>query len=611
MMSRLAFSLTLWRHAAGFAARPAAARGGRRALSAAVEEPAAASAARVAVGEVVVREPGVAVVRDASGLGGTEVVAGRRVAVGDAEGTVVLTRSPLFVVCLDDDDAGGDGGDAATLALRRMAARAGDAAAAADAFALDAPLEAAGDARALAGRCVDAAGAALDGGAAPARGSAARPVFAEGLAQAEMAPIDAFLTSGVPAVDAMVPWGKGQSVLVVGDLASRDACRTLARTAAAAGGATTTIYAALDGGRDGAASVRAAVPENAGVVVARPRASAFASECEAVLCAHAALSYGDAVRAAGGDALVVLDGLEPLVDLWRRSTRVAADAFGAANAALGDDSECRRFLGEVLQRAGNAKGGGSLSVVALVGDEGPDASAAEPAPATFSAADFRAAGARASILARLDALEARGVALTDAVLAKIGVAAPGRARARGAPGGKRRAEAVELLTSIADAHVDVAAAPGGGFDVDASASLQRVGVGADVGTDTRPAALKTLGVGNRLRLELAAATDAEEAGGDLAVAQADAASRVRAAAWRAALRVRADDPPRPLSATCALSTAVQLGLFDGVEEPAAAAARVDAVLAAAPPTDVDATSALSPEDRGALKVAATLALQDF
>ena len=81
---------------------------------------------RVAIGEVVLTEPGVAVIRDTAGVGGADVVAGSRLELSNGrQGTVVLTRSPLCVVCLDDD--GDDAGvDDATLALRRMALRSGE-----------------------------------------------------------------------------------------------------------------------------------------------------------------------------------------------------------------------------------------------------------------------------------------------------------------------------------------------------------------------------------------------------------------------------------------------------------------------------------------------------
>jgi len=354
------------------AARSASAFAGRRVLARASPRllATAAAAPQVPVGEILLSEPGVVVVRDTAGVGGAEVEPGTRLALANGrEGTVVLTRSPLCVVCLDDDADLDE--DAAALALRRMAARSGESGGDADAFAAGV-LKSAVDARELAGRVVYGAGAPADELGAVAQRDTAMPVFDEGLQQAEMEPIDEFATMGVPAVDLMVPLGKGQSVVVVGDLESRDACRDVAVAAVGASleNGMRCVYAALDGGRDGAAGVRAAVPDKAAAVVAKQRASAFANECEAVLCCHAALALGDQLRRDGDDALVVLDGLEPLVDLWRRSTRVLAEAFGAANVELGDDSECRAFFSSALQRVGRKQGGGSLTIVALMGDEG-------------------------------------------------------------------------------------------------------------------------------------------------------------------------------------------------------------------------------------------------
>ena len=603
------------------AARSASAFAGRRVLARASPRllATAAAAPQVPVGEILLSEPGVVVVRDTAGVGGAEVEPGTRLALANGrEGTVVLTRSPLCVVCLDDDADLDE--DAAALALRRMAARSGESGGDADAFVAGV-LKTGVDARKLAGRVVDGAGAAADELGAVAQRDTAMPVFDEGLQQAEMEPIDEFATMGVPAVDLMVPLGKGQSVVVVGDLESRDACRDVAVAAVGASldNGMRCVYAALDGGRDGAAGVRAAVPDEAAAVVAKQRASAFANECEAVLCCHAALALGDQLRRDGDDALVVLDGLEPLVDLWRRSTRVLSEAFGAANVDLGDDSECRAFFSSALQRVGRKQGGGSLTIVALMGDEGarvPDDEAPDDGRA-YALDDFVAAGARASIMDRLKALDARGVKLTEDVLGKIGVAAPDvtRRRRADAKGQKRRSEACDMLTSIGDAHVEVVAAGDGGFDVDASASLQRVGVGADVGTDTRPAALRRLGVGNRLRLELASATnveaDPEDALADASSNAADERALVRAAAWTAALRHPRDAGPRALSAVVAIAIAVQAGHFDGVDVEDAAP-KVAAVLAAADAVDtaVDASQDLSDADLGALKVAITLALQD-
>ena len=177
---------------------------------------------------------------------------------------------------------------------------------------------------------------------------------------------------------------------------------------------------------------------------------------------------------------------------------------------------------------------------------------------SYTLDQFRAAGARKSIMDRLEALDARGIAITDDILGKIGVAAPNTNKRPDAPGTKRRSEACEMLTCIGDAHVEVMRNEKGVCDVDASASLQRVGVGADVGTDTRPrrrssrwAWATACGWSSpRRRTWNGSSVNEEEA--------ADEQALVRAAAWRAALRVGADDPPRSLSSVCGVAVAVQL-----------------------------------------------------
>ena len=562
----------------------------------------AATTERVAVGEVVLAEPGVAVVRDTAAMGGADVVAGSRIELGNGRrGTVVLNRAPLCLVCLDDD--GQDAGvDDATLALRRMALRSGERSGEADAF-LVGEMEADINVEALAGRVVDVNGVALDGQGALATAQT-RKIFQDGLETAQMAPIKEFVSTGVPAIDLMTPLGKGQSVLYVGPPEARGSLRRLARVAVAAQSKdTVTIYAGLDEAGN-KRSQKKQFWRATGVIAPRARASAFASECEAVLVAHAAMAHGAEAMARGKDALVVLDGFEPLVDLWQRSTSILTERFGSANVGLGDDSECRAFFSAVLQRAGNLKGGGSLTVVALTSDEPVEELV--KASETYTLDQFRAAGARKSIMDRLEALDSRGMAITDAILEKIGVAAPNTDRRPDAPGTKRRSEACEMLTSIGDAHVEVNRDSKGVCDIDASASLQRVGVGADVGTDTRPPALVTLGVGNRLRLELASATNVED--GPMAETVSDKQALVHAAAWRAALRVGVDDPPRSLNAVCSIAVAVQQGLFDGVADDAASL-KVKALVAALPETAVDATEALSDADLGALKAAAVKAQQ--
>ena len=133
--------------------------------------------------------------------------------------------------------------------------------------------------------------------------------------------------------------------------------------------------------------------------------------------------------------------------------------------------------------------------------------------------------------------------------------------------------------------------------------MQRVGVGAD-GDRHRPPALVTLGAATAW-LELPRRRTWNGAVNEEA---ADEQALVRAAAWRAALRVGADDPPRSLSSVCGVAVAVQQGLFDGVSAEDASV-KVDKLLAALPETSVDATKALSDADLSALKAAAVEALE--
>ena len=183
-----------------------------------------------------------------------------------------------------------------------------------------------------------------------------------------MAPIDEFVSVGVPAIDLMTPLGKGQSVLYVGPPEAGWSEKTGAVAVAAQSADTVKIYAGLDEAGNKRSQKKKFWRET-GIVAPRKRASAFASECEAVLCAHAAMAHGAEAMAQGKDALVVLDELGAPRGPRTRSTSILAERFGAENVGLGDDSECRAFFSAVLQRAGNMQGGGSLTVVALTADE--------------------------------------------------------------------------------------------------------------------------------------------------------------------------------------------------------------------------------------------------
>lgn len=507
----------------------------------------------VEVGEVLLSERGVAVVRNELGeeSEAAEVLKpGVRVVArpSGTDGTVVLYRSPLAIVAIDDDDDQGcdsvvvDGEEQDVATLRSAA-------------------------RELFGREVDWQ-------CEPLRGESSQStIFGDGLSQAEMRPIDEALATGVASIDLLTPLGRGQSVLLCGESSAQEACRAAANVAMETliRDGVSVVYACLQ------PTMFAPVSDaSCAVFRARKRASAFAQQCEAVLTANAALAAGSELMRAGVDTVVFVDSLEPLLALWRRSTALLADLYGFDNANLGDDSECRAFFSSLLQRSGRRKFGGSLSLVALVCVD-PDVDVSR---ATYTLDDFRAVGTKASVLARLELLVSnKKLELTDELLAKIGVrppyAAPGVSVATSASR-KRRSEAVEMLTSIADAHVDIlppSSCSALEIEVDPAASLQRVGIGAKAGADTRPPAVKKLGLGNRLRLELAAAADTDQTLGP------DARAKKRAEIWRRALRhVPGQTTPRKLSDLVSIALLVRGSYLDNIVQPEDVLDRIEAAL---------------------------------
>lgn len=201
---------------------------------------------------------------------------------------------------------------------------------------------------ALIGRTIDPLGAPLDGGDAladaPRRRLAARP-----LGPCEHASAAGRVRTGIKAVEVCAPLVRGAVVAVCGpDLADVLATCVWAQ----AGGGARAIVAAL--GAEPAA-VRARLGPAATIVATPPGAPAHLC----LLAPQAALAIAEDVRAAGGDALVVIDDLDRLVAALPPAT--AAERY-SVQAAL-------------FARAGRrdpTRGGGSITILA--------ARAAPPSP---------------------------------------------------------------------------------------------------------------------------------------------------------------------------------------------------------------------------------------
>lgn len=432
-------------------------------------------------------------------------------------------------------------------------------------------------------------------GAPPAaEGSpAGAPIFGAPVGAAQRRPINSPLHTGVVAVDALTPVGRGQSMLVLGPptlpppAGTSELARRVIDAQASLGSGVRTIHVACaePGGGDAAAAAAAAEPR-----LAYSRVLVAEGMAQAALAAQAACSLAQAAQAdGGGDVLVVIDSLAQHLRLWQLSASELA-ARGVSVGAEEEGSQQRAFYAALTERAHRAKAGGSLTLLLL--QPSPSVHASAERGQTYKAADFVAAGFSERACARVKLLEDKGVALTDDVLERLSIPAPGSGHPQG-DGGRVSGQHLEELTSLVDGHVDLreaVAAAGRTPPLDPSNSLTRIGVGSHA---LRPASTTEAMrlVTRALRLELALAADP---------AGCEPAQRRRAKAYLAALD-QPDTRPIPLGEQVAMLLATSAGLLDDAAERGAAAEilrSIGAAVDAAAPGALDkigATGYLSAE----------------
>ena len=412
---------------------------------------------------------------------------------------------------------------------------------------------------------------------------AGEPLFSPPPEQSALATIQRNIRTGVRAIDALAPVGRGQNMLLV-TADEEDECDLLATILngrAAEGGDPVDLVFAAASSAAGETLQRASLAPDS--LVVRPAAAGAAAgadaDAEAVLaremgCALAAVAVGDRLRSEGRDALVVVQSMGAMQRLWKEVDRTmqrflhGEDAQLTASRSSADDSEMRAFFSKLVHRAGaynGESGGGSLTVLCAVDPsasdlEGADAGAAEGGSGgggggAFAVEDFAGDEYSNKTRARLEVLAARGVPLTAETLARIGVPLPGEAKSLGKT-------VVDSLVSLCDGQVVLSPAlkaRGEWPPVDPRESLTRIGIGASIGALASSKAL--LKVASRLRLELALDTDALPEGGG-------APGGARAAAWRLALQQEAR-APTPLEHLVAVLCAVGRGKADDIGRLAA------------------------------------------
>ena len=430
-----------------------------------------------------------------------------------------------------------------------------------------------------------------------------RPIFMPIPKISEIGLIDSPLVSGITAIDALTPIGKGQNMLVIGNdddddttnkrgwminflrnviennrsdesnmrcfygLTSGDGnvrSNLLARLKEAGieDEVVTVLSTRSEEGENGDAATK-----SQGVSTEKAMTSAEAVAVAATTCSlaeHHALTTG-------GDSIVFIDDINLHKSLWDVTTQSLVQVYGedavvAADLQGSGSSEMRGYFSGLIQRSARfnlKKGGGSMTLVlmsTLPGDDEQADSNSGEEEATFDPSDFE--NMPEKIKTRIAMLVKAKVPLTPTNLKKIQIPLPSTSDAENA---KRLAlQHVEDLISMSDGQIwldDALAKSGRSPPLDPSRSITRVGVGADT-VSCRADAPALRSVVGSLRFEFQQAMDVM----DSATASAIAGNQKQVQRRDAFLLAMHQEPNerRTLSQECVALLAASRGDLDAI-----------------------------------------------
>jgi len=431
------------------------------------------------------------------------------------------------------------------------------------------------------GQVLDAMGRPIDSTVSSRASSSAAASLADGASQerslfgiatllADMATISRPMHTGVTAVDALTPIGKGQNMLIVGSetLGRRKVGLDTAITQAKEG--TVVVYVDTSGDKnDVVPYLKTFSPELHNIVVVRGVCSASNSAGKSsvdpglgVIAAATGTTVAEYFRAKGLDTLVIVDDLDVHKTFWDMSERDVVALYGAAFDSPGNlaaaNSEMRAFYSTLFQRVGylnNKAGGGSLSMLLLLDRPALLGKGTGDSTKGYAMADFAEDVYGGKVRQRIKLMLDRGIVVTDEVCVKLSIPPPGE----DASEVKYKLRHIDELISLSDGQVilsDKLALQGLCPAVDSTSSLTRIGIGADNFAVASSPAMRS--VAGRLRMELAQSSDIppDDMTPD-AVRQ-----RARANAWLAALQ-QEWGAPRSFAYSIVALLAASSGSLDG------------------------------------------------
>ena len=224
------------------------------------------------------------------------------------------------------------------------------------------------------GRVVDALGKPIDG-KGPINTTESRPVECPAPGIIERAPVNVPLQTGIKAIDSMIPIGRGQRELIIGDRQTGKTAICLDTIINQKGTGVVCVYVAIGQKRSTVAQVAETLAKN-GAMDYTCIVAATASESAPLqyIAPYAGCSIGEYFMHKGKDVLVIYDDLSKHAVAYRALSLLLHRPPGR-EAYPGDVFYLHSRL---LERAANIQNGGSLTALPIIETQAGDVSAYIP-----------------------------------------------------------------------------------------------------------------------------------------------------------------------------------------------------------------------------------------
>jgi F-type H+-transporting ATPase subunit alpha len=229
----------------------------------------------------------------------------------------------------------------------------------------------------LIGRVVNPLGQPLDG-KGPIKTNRTRPIEIVAPNVVSRAPVDTPVRTGIKAIDAMIPIGRGQRELIIGDRSTGKSAIALDTIIAQKGGDLTCIYVAI-GQKSSKVAQVAAILEEYGAMGHTIIVAANASDPAPLqyMAPYAGCAIGEEIMWQGKDALVIYDDLFKHAWAYRQMSLLLRRPPGR-EAFPGDIFYLHSRLLERAAKLSKENGGGSLTALPIVETQAGDVSAYIP-----------------------------------------------------------------------------------------------------------------------------------------------------------------------------------------------------------------------------------------